>query len=213
MLDLAAHEFFHTITPLNLQSDIIAKFDYRNPVLDKHLWFYEGMTEYLTMLLPVRYGEKSAQDFAYVISQKVKEAAKYHPKLALADMSRQAMTRQDQYGNFYAKGALVCLALDIKLRNAQLGTSGMPEALNLLVSQHGPNKFFKEKDFYDVIGRAAKPDFYYFLRDVVDDNKPLPLAELLASAGFHLDPTSGEVMIAEDAGALQRTLRQWWIRK
>jgi len=213
MQDLAAHEFFHTVTPLWLQSDIAAKFDFKNPVLDKHLWFYEGMPEYLSMLLPVRLGEKTVLDFSYAISQKVKDAAKYDPKLTLADMSRQAITRQDQYGNFYAKGALVCMALDIKLRSAQLGTSGIPESLVQLMTLYGPQKQFKEKEFYDVLGRVTQPDYYYFLRDIVDENKPFPLADILLMAGFHLDPATGDVVPSDEASALQRTLRQWWIRK
>ena len=46
LIDVAAHEFFHIVTPLNIHSEEIGDFDYINPKMSKHLWMYEGVTEY-----------------------------------------------------------------------------------------------------------------------------------------------------------------------
>ncbi|MDH5382106.1 MAG: hypothetical protein OEW75_14715, partial [Cyclobacteriaceae bacterium] len=44
--DFAAHEFFHIITPLTIHSKEIQSFDFNDPKISKHLWLYEGVTEY-----------------------------------------------------------------------------------------------------------------------------------------------------------------------
>jgi predicted metalloprotease with PDZ domain len=42
----AAHEFFHIITPLTIHSEEIQFFDFNHPKMSRHLWLYEGSTEY-----------------------------------------------------------------------------------------------------------------------------------------------------------------------
>ena len=51
---VALHEFMHIITPLNLHSEQIGNFDYVDPKMSKHLWLYEGITEYFANLILVR---------------------------------------------------------------------------------------------------------------------------------------------------------------
>ena len=45
-VDHAAHEFFHIITPLTISSREVKEFNFNETVLSKHLWLYEGSTEY-----------------------------------------------------------------------------------------------------------------------------------------------------------------------
>ncbi|MEM9897006.1 MAG: peptidase M61, partial [Bacteroidota bacterium] len=52
--DVAAHEFLHIVTPLNIHSEEIHNFDYINPQLSEHLWLYEGVTEYSAQLVQVK---------------------------------------------------------------------------------------------------------------------------------------------------------------
>ena len=40
--DIAAHEFFHVVTPLHIHSEIIENFDFETPVPSEHVWLYEG---------------------------------------------------------------------------------------------------------------------------------------------------------------------------
>jgi predicted metalloprotease with PDZ domain len=42
--DVASHEFFHIVTPLNIHSEEIANFDFDHPKMSEHLWLYEGST-------------------------------------------------------------------------------------------------------------------------------------------------------------------------
>ncbi len=41
--DVAAHEFFHILTPLNVHAEEIQYFDFTVPKMSEHLWLYEGL--------------------------------------------------------------------------------------------------------------------------------------------------------------------------
>ena len=61
--DVASHEFFHIITPLNIHSNEIHNFDFNNPKMSKHLWLYEGVVEYFSGLMQVQYGLLSEDEY------------------------------------------------------------------------------------------------------------------------------------------------------
>jgi predicted metalloprotease with PDZ domain len=63
-----AHEFFHIVTPLNIHSQLIEPFNFVNPVMSQHLWFYEGTTEWAAWILQLRAGIISLDD--YITSMK-----------------------------------------------------------------------------------------------------------------------------------------------
>ena len=48
-----SHEFFHIVTPLSVHSEEIHSFDFNQPNMSKHLWMYEGITEYFANLFQV----------------------------------------------------------------------------------------------------------------------------------------------------------------
>ena len=52
--DIAAHEFFHIVTPLNIHSEIIEHFNFVTPVPSQHLWLYEGTTEWAAHAMQFR---------------------------------------------------------------------------------------------------------------------------------------------------------------
>jgi hypothetical protein len=55
--DIAAHEFFHVVTPLNIHSEIIEHFNFvMTPVPSRHLWLYEGTTEWAAHAMQLRAG-------------------------------------------------------------------------------------------------------------------------------------------------------------
>ena len=63
MTDIAAHEFFHIVTPLNIHSEIIEHFNFVTPVPSQHLWLYEGTTEWAAHAMQLRAGLKSPDEY------------------------------------------------------------------------------------------------------------------------------------------------------
>jgi predicted metalloprotease with PDZ domain len=60
---IVSHEFFHTQVPLGLHSYEIAHFDFYRPKFSKHLWLYEGTTEYFTIHMPIQQQRILLEDF------------------------------------------------------------------------------------------------------------------------------------------------------
>ena len=44
LTDVVSHEFFHTLTPLNVHSEQVHYFNYNEGVMSEHLWMYEGLS-------------------------------------------------------------------------------------------------------------------------------------------------------------------------
>ena len=65
--DVSAHEFFHIVTPLNIHAEQIGDFNYNDPQMSKHLWLYEGTTEYASGLVQIKYGNMSVSDYIKII--------------------------------------------------------------------------------------------------------------------------------------------------
>ena len=210
---LASHEFFHVLTPLTVHSEEIQDYDFLSPKMSQHLWLYEGMTDYATMHMPIKQGLQSLPDFLAAIQQKAKQMQQFDNKIPLTELSRAAMERQDQYYNFYLKGALVSLCLDIRLRELSGGKYGTQEMMRDLAARYGKNKPFKDDELFDVITAMTFPEIRLFFRDYVEGAQPLPLAEYLAKTGIELDERNLKIKSTPDATPAQLQLRQWWINQ
>ena len=68
--DVAAHEFFHIVTPLNIHSEEIHNFNYIEPEMSQHLWLYEGVTEYASQHVQVKYDLFDLEDFLFEMRNK-----------------------------------------------------------------------------------------------------------------------------------------------
>ncbi len=105
--DIAAHEFFHVVTPLNIHSEIIEHFNFVTPVPSQHLWLYEATTEWAAHIMQLRSGLKSPDEYLQTIIKKMNFDRKLYDstyslrELALTSYSDSG---QKQYGNIYMRG-------------------------------------------------------------------------------------------------------------
>ncbi len=184
-LNVAAHEFFHIVTPLNLHSEEIAYFDFNEPKMSEHLWLYEGSTEYHAHLAQERYGLTTKEDFLKVIQQKVTTSKQaFNDSVPFTIMSANVLHEYaNQFGNVYQKGALINMCLDIKLRKISNGKKGVIDMVLDLSKQYGKDKPFKDAELFDAIEKVTYPEIKTFLETYVAGGKPLPLQEILADAG------------------------------
>lgn len=192
--NIAAHEFFHIITPLNIHSEEIHNFDFDKPEMSAHLWLYEGVTEYFSYLVQVQNGLIHKSVFYDDIHDKITEANHYNDTLAFTAMSKDVLgIYADQYGNVYAKGALIAMCLDIKLRDLSGGNYGLQNLMVDLATKYGKDKPFKDSQLFAEITKLTYPEIGDFLKTYVEGNKPLPLTDVLALAGVYVNtqaPTS-----------------------
>lgn len=188
--EIAAHEFFHIITPLNIHSEEIQYFDYDNPKMSDHLWLYEGTTEYHAHAMQVKYGFYSADAFLQTLKEKMTGAQfAFNDTLPFTEMSKGCLdTFENQYPNVYLKGALIGMCLDLLLLKESNGKRDLMDLINDLAKKYGKNTPFKDTELFDVITKLTYPSVGEFLKKYVAGTDRLPYAEMLQYAGVKYTP-------------------------
>ena len=184
--DVTAHEFFHIVTPLNIHSEQIADYDFMNPQMSKHLWLYEGCTEYAAQHVQVKYGLMSVEEFMQVIKQKMIASSSFDSGVAFTELSKKALDEhEDQYLNVYQKGALIGMAIDLKLLHLSNGEYGIQNLMRDLSAEYGVDRPFEDDQLFLEIGRiSGYLRITPFLEKHVGGIEPLPFTELLGYAGI-----------------------------
>ncbi|MDF1672681.1 MAG: peptidase M61 [Vicingaceae bacterium] len=185
IVDVAAHEFFHIVTPLNIHSREIGDFDYINPKMSKHLWMYEGVTEYFAGHVQVYGGMQTPQQYLSVIEEKLQGASGYKDELPFTKMSLGCLDEHEgQYGNVYQKGALIGLCLDILLRDKTDGKMGTKDLMAKLSETYGKYISFEDEKLFDKIAELTVPETRDFFTNYVEGSKELPFEELFTKVGI-----------------------------
>lgn len=182
--DVAAHEFFHIVTPLNIHSEEIGDFDYNKPKMSQHLWMYEGLTEYSAHHVQVKYGNMSMEDFFAVMSEKIMRARQFDSDISFTNLSKNCLgSTEDQYLNVYQGGALIAMCLDLKLRYLSNGAYGTQELMRDLAKKYGKDRSFVDDSLFSDIVKLTYPEIGIFFDKYVKGTEPLPFEECLGYAG------------------------------
>ena len=183
--NIAAHEFFHVVTPLSIHSEEIGNFDFINPQMSKHLWLYEGVTEYFASHVQVNQKLISESEYLDHVKEYLSGATNFNDSLPFTVMSKGALDKyHKEYGNVYQKGALIGMMLDIKLRYLSGGKYGVLNLMQDLSKTYGKDRAFKDEELFDKITELTYPEIRDFFRQYVEGTSPLPLAETFAQAGI-----------------------------
>ncbi len=76
-VDISSHEFFHIVTPLTISSREVKEFNFNETVLSKHVWLYEGSTEYYAHHVQVWGGLITPEKFLETLAQKINYSRSY----------------------------------------------------------------------------------------------------------------------------------------
>lgn len=183
--DIVAHEFLHIVTPLNFHSDRVHHFDFQFPRMSRHLWLYEGVTEYTSHLMQVRGGVTSPSDFLDEMRSKMATSADYDPFVPIFTASKYAFdVHEDQYLSVYDKGALIAMMLDLQLIISSNGEKDLKDLMVELSNAYGPDTFFVDHELFDVIASHGFPEIHEFAARYIEANQPLPYREFLDMVGY-----------------------------
>ncbi len=186
-----AHEFFHIITPLNIHSQLIEPFNFVNPVMSQHLWFYEGTTEWAAWILQLRAGLITLDDYLLEMKKQLFTSEYFNKDLSLRDLSINAYKYPDQYQNIYEKGPVTSALLDIYLLKLSGGKRGLREVILELSKKYGIHKTFDEDSFFDEIVKMTYPEIKSFFDKYIIHADPLPLKEYLGWLGIDYEEFNG----------------------
>ena len=185
--DVVSHEFFHTVTPLSIHSKEIQYFDYNNPKMSKHLWMYEGVTEYFANLFQVNQGLIHADEFYERMVGKINNASTLNDTMSFTEMSANVLVEpyKDQYLNVYEKGALIGMCIDIIIREKSNGQKGILSLMKNLSNLYGVNKPFDDDELFDKITKLTYPEVGAFLNTYVAGKTPIPYDVYFAKMGVN----------------------------
>ena len=143
-LGLASHEYFHSWNVKRIKPAAFVPYDLARENYTRQLWAFEGITSYYDDLALVRSGVIDSKSYLELVGQNITGVLRVPGRhvQSLADSSFDAWIkfyRRDENTpnavvSYYAKGALVALALDLTLRSA--GAS-LDDLMRLLWQRHG----------------------------------------------------------------------------
>ena len=216
--DIAAHEFFHIVTPLNIHSEIIEHFNFVTPVPSRHLWLYEGTTEWAAHAMQLRAGLKSPEEYLDKVIEKMRiDRARYDSTWSLRELALTSYSDsgQAQYGNIYMRGALTAGLLDIRLLELSGGRRGLQDLIVDLAHRFGRQRAFPESTFVDTLTAMTSPEIRDFFNRYIWDSQRLPIAEYYGKLGIRLteDPDGMPERFEIDSMPTpsQKALRAAWL--
>lgn len=185
LIDVVSHEFFHILTPLCVHSKEIHYFDYNNPKMSKHLWMYEGVTEYFANLFQINQGLIDEDEFYQRMVGKIGNAAKMNDTMSFTVMSANVLEKpyKDQYLNVYEKGALIGMCIDIIIREKSNGERGILDMMQKLSAEYGAEKPFNDEELFHKIISITYPEVGAFIKTHIEGTTPINYDEFFAKVG------------------------------
>ncbi|RKE95260.1 M61 family metallopeptidase [Ichthyenterobacterium magnum] len=188
MTDIVAHEFFHILTPLSVHSEDVHYFDYNDPTFSKHLWMYEGLTEYFAQHFQVQQGLITPEEYYKVILREIILSGRYDDAMSFTEMSENVLKEPyaTNYNNVYQKGALIGMCMDILLREESNGQRSMLSLMKELSNKYGKNRPFNDDTIIEEIVKMTYPSIGNFLNTYVVGNTPIDYNTFFNKAGLEL---------------------------
>lgn len=188
MLETVSHEFFHIVSPLSIHSEDIHYFDYNNPTFSKHLWMYEGVTEYFANLFQVNQGLIDENEFYKKIMDKIQRSKTMNDAMSFTIMSENVLKApyKDEYYNVYQKGALIGMCIDILTREGSNGNRGILSLMKELSNKYGKDKPFEDDKLIDEISSMTYPSVHDFLTTHVVGDVPINYNQFFNKVGLEI---------------------------
>ncbi|MBF8151031.1 peptidase M61 [Winogradskyella sp. F6397] len=187
MIDVVAHEFFHIVTPLSVHSEDVHYFDYNTPTFSKHLWMYEGVTEYFAQHFQVYEGLTDDTVFYNTMKSYIDVSTqRFDDAMSFTIMSENVLDEPyaSQYYNVYMKGALIGMCMDILMRKESDGNRSLLSLMKELSAKYGKEKPFEDDQLIAEITEMTYPSIGDFLRTHVEGDLPINYDEFFAMVGI-----------------------------
>ena len=204
MIDVVSHEFFHILTPLSVHSEDVHYFDYHEPSFSKHLWMYEGLTEYFATHFQVSRGLVKEDEFYGDLMEKIQTAAMMDDEMSFTEMSENILDQPyaANYYNVYQKGALIGMCLDIIIREQSGGERGILSLMKQLSDKYGVENPFKDDDIIGEITAMTYPEVGEFFETHVIGDTPIDYDMYFSKVGLGMIEGRVETNSVQNAGTL-----------
>lgn len=220
LLGLISHEYFHLYNVKRIKPAAFTPYDLSRENPTTLLWAFEGITSYVDDLTLVRSGRITESQYLEQLGQNFTRVLRTPGRLrqSLADASYDAWTkfyRQDENSpnaliSYYAKGALVALALDLELRRR--GDYTLDHLMRDLYARHGETGVgVEELGIETLVAEQSGLDLTAFFDQAIRGTADLDWASLLEDFGvqLHLRPRQGSADKGGKKGKSEPP-QAWW---
>jgi predicted metalloprotease with PDZ domain len=201
---LVAHEHFHLWNVKRIRASALGPFDYERETYVDLLWFHEGFTSYYDDLLPTRAGVFKADEYLAILAEtlsgfyatpgrRVQPLAEASFDAWIKFYKRNEETRSTTV-SYYAHGALVALAWDLRLRAETRGRRSLDDVLRALWADARRGGTLDAPRWLAIAREATGVDLTPLYRRHVAGTVEPDFAEALATVGLRT-----EVARPEDA--------------
>ncbi len=189
LLYTAAHELMHLFGPLQLETDVTSKINFRAKTQSSNLWIYEGFTEYLSLLMLYQQELITETEFINEVRNKI-NLANYSDNYSLETASRQCYLDGNgkMYKSFYTKGALLAMMLDLKLLKMSKGEMNLKSLLIDLKNVSRANYVMRDEFMVDELAKYSYPEIKDFLKSHAQDTVPQNYNEYFSAIGWKYEP-------------------------
>lgn len=193
-LSLVSHEYFHMWLVKRIRPRVLAEARLDREVHTRTLWVFEGITSYYDELALLRAGVVDTEEYLQRLSQLFSRVQRGAGRLrqSLAEASFDTWTRfyqQDENApnalvNYYSKGAITALALDLVLRQrSEQGSVSLDTVMRALWQRHGAGEPLAEDGFEALACELAGQDLTLFFDQAIRGCEDLPMDQYLAAQG------------------------------
>jgi predicted metalloprotease with PDZ domain len=161
----------HIITPLGLHSERIGNFNYTNPLMSKHLWLYEGVTEYFANLIKYKGGVISPDVYLKEMEAKLANGITFPVKeMSFTEMSEHVLEKKynKHYAQVYQRGAVLAMLLDAEIQRLTSGKKSLMDVVLTLNARYGTSKSFDEQNFIAELVKEVHPDLQQFFSAYIE---------------------------------------------
>ncbi len=204
MIDVVSHEFFHIVTPLSVHSEDVHYFDYANPTFSKHLWMYEGVTEYFASLFQIDQDLVTEEEFYSKMMGKIETSLGLDDTMSFTVMSENVLDEPyaSNYFNVYQKGALIGMCIDIIMREESGGNRGILSLMKELSLKYGQNKPFEDDAIIDEIVAMTYPSLRTFFDTHVIGTTPIDYNQFFDKVGLEVTTDQIKTNYVQNGSAL-----------
>ena len=208
-LGLCSHEYFHLWNVKRMKPERFTPYRLESEVHTGLLWVFEGITSYYDDLFLARSGlitpESYLELLGSLVTRVLRTPGRFRQDIeassfdAWTRLYKQDANSPNSMISYYAKGALVALALDLTIRRDTQGTHSLDDVMHACWARYGETgKGMPERGLEAVASEVSGLDLEAFFERFVRGTVDPPLTSLLQSVGLSMRfrPASG----ADDTG-------------
>jgi predicted metalloprotease with PDZ domain len=220
VVGVTSHEHFHVWNVKRIKPAALTPYDYSKEQYVRELWFAEGFTNYYGDLHIRRAGVSTDDEYFRGIGNKIRGLQNSEPRkwVSLSDSSTITWLSYGGLGsgftnfstNYYNKGELVGLLLDLEIRGATGNKKNLDDVMRYLFENFYQRKRgYTHEDIEKVVAEIAGRNFKDFFAKYVNGTDELDYDAALKHAGLRL--VDGKIVDVDNISEAQRALRKSWL--